>query len=97
MIISTTTMFVILMVVIVATNSYQGQAKILEIFTAIIFSTLKCAILIKEIVATIQELVMAFVMTQTITDFAVLMEETAALETRILVNVLLANALKRLM
>ena len=93
MIISTTTMFVILMVVIVATNSIQ----ILEIFAAIIFTTLKCAILIKEIVATIQELVMAFVMTTTITDFAVLMEETAALETRILVNVLLANALKCLM
>ena len=93
MIISTTTMFVILMVVIVATNSIQ----ILEIFTAIIFTTLKCAILIKEIVATIQELVMAFVMTTTITDFAVLMEEIAVLETRILVNVLLANALKCLM
>ena len=94
---SITIMFVILMVVIVATNSYQGQAKILEIFTAIIFSTLKCAILIKEIVATIQELVMAFVMTLTITDSAVLMEEIAALETRILVNALFAIVLKYLM
>ena len=92
MIISTTNMFVILMVVIVATNSFQ--AKILEILVALIFTTLKCAILIREIVVTIQELVMAFVMTPTITDSATLMEGIAALATRILVNVLLANALK---
>ena len=95
MIISTTTMFVILMVVIVATNNFQ--AKILEILVALIFTTLKCAILIKEIVVTIQELVMGFVMTLTITDSAVLMEEIVALGTRILVDVLLANALKCLM
>ena len=95
MIISTTNMFVILMVVIVATNNFQ--AKILEILVALIFTTLKCAILIKEIVVTIQELVMGFVMTLTITDSAVLMEEIVALGTRILVDVLLANALKCLM
>ena len=95
MMISTTNMFVILMVVIVATNSFQ--AKILEILVALIFTTLKCAILIKEIVVTIQELVMGFVMTLTITDSAVLMEEIVALGTRILVDVLLANALKCLM
>ena len=95
MIISTTNMFVILMVVIVATNSFQ--AKILEILVALIFTTLKCATLIKEIVVTIQELVMAFVMKLTITDSAVLMEEIVALGTRILVDVLLANALKCLM
>ena len=95
MIISTTNMFVILMVVIVATNNFQ--AKILEILVALIFTTLKCATLIKEIVVTIQELVMAFVMKLTITDSAVLMEEIVALGTRILVDVLLANALKCLM
>ena len=95
MMISTTNMFVILMVVIVATNNFQ--AKILEILVALIFTTLKCAILIKEIVVTIQELVMGFVMTLTITDSAVLMEEIVALGTRILVDVLLANALKCLM
>ena len=95
MINSTTTMFVILMVVTVVTNNLQS--KILEILVALIFTTLKCATLTMGIAVTIQELVMAFVMTRIITDSAVLMEEIAALEKRILVNVLLANALKCLM
>ena len=44
------------------------------------FITLKCAIMTKGIVVTPLELLMGYVMTQTIIEFAIMMEETAALD-----------------
>ena len=70
-----TIMFVILMVVIVAIEIPR-----LEMVSAATFITLKCAIMTKGIVVTVLELLMGYVMTQTITDFAIMMEETAALD-----------------
>ena len=90
MIMSTITMFVNLMVAIVA-------LKVIIIITTLpmiiahIFTTLKCAIMTKKTVATTQELLMVFVMTSTTIDFVILMEEIAALETRIQAVALSAN------
>ena len=76
---SITIMFVILMVVIAAINIHISLV-LLEIISAASFITLKCAIMTKGIVATPLELLMGYVMTQTITEFATMMEETAALD-----------------
>ena len=87
-----TIMFVILMVVIVAIEIPR-----LEMVSAATFITLKCAIMTKGIVVTVLELLMGYVMTQTITDFAIMMEETAALDTRTLIAALCVFALMSLM
>ena len=76
---SITIMFVILMVVIVAT-CMNIIIILLEMMYAASFITLKCAIMTKGIVVTPLELLMGYVMTQTITEFAIMMEETAALD-----------------
>ena len=73
---SITIMFVILMVVIAAIC----PSLLLEMMFAISFITLKCAIMTKGIVVTALELLMGYVMTQTITGFAIMMEVTAALD-----------------
>ena len=72
-------MFVILMVVIAAMKIHLMLLK-LEMVNVITFITLKCAIMTKGIVAPTLELLMGYVMTQTITGFAIMMEETAALD-----------------
>ena len=72
---SITIMFVILMVVIAAIRIH-----ILEMISAVSFITLKCVIMTKGIVVTALELLMGSVMTQTIIEFAIMMEETAALD-----------------
>ena len=71
-------MFVILMVVIAAME-FIGM-KLWEMVSAATFITLKCAILTKVIVVTPLELLMGYVMTQTIIEFAIMTEETAALD-----------------
>ena len=95
-----------MMVVIVATHTMMTIRVIILRITAIIllvmenaatFITLKCAILTKGIVVTTLELLMGSVMTQTITEFAIMMEETAALDLRILIAALCATALMSLM
>ena len=77
-----TIMFVILMVVIAAINIpiLHSSLTSLEMPGVLTFITLKCAIMTKGIVVTTQELLMGSVMTQTITEFATMMEETAALD-----------------
>ena len=75
---SITIMFVILMVVIAAIKNQRGI--LLEMISAASFITLKCAIMTKGSVVTALELLMGYVMTQTITEFAIMMEETAALD-----------------
>ena len=69
----------------------------LEMPGVLTFITLKCAIMTKGIVVTTQELLMGSVMTQTITEFATMMEETAALDLRILTDALCVFALVSLM
>ena len=91
-----TIMFVILMVVIAAIYIYLTLI-LLEIISAASFITLKCAIMTKRIVVTTIELLMGSVMTQTITEFAIMMEETAALDLRILTDALCVTALMSLM
>ena len=76
---SITIMFVILMVVIVAT-CMNIIIILLEMMYAASFITLKCAIMTKGIVVTTLELLMESVMTETIIDSVNLMEETAALD-----------------
>ena len=75
-IMSITIMLVILMVVIAAILIH-GLEMIDASFTII---TLKCAIMTKGIVVTAIELLTGSVMTQTITEFVIMMEETAALD-----------------
>ena len=77
-----TIMFVILMVVIAAINIpiLHSSLTSLEMPGVLTFITLKCAIMTKGIVVTTQELLMGSVMTQTITEFAIMMEETVALD-----------------
>ena len=53
---------------------------VLEMLNALSFITLKSAILTKGTVATTLEYLMGSVMTPTTTEFAVMMEETVALE-----------------
>ena len=91
---SITIMFVILMVVIAA---IKFGIIMLEIIDAASFITLKCAIMTKGIVVTTLEFLMGSVMTQTITEFAIMMEETAALDLRILTDALCVFALMSLM
>ena len=88
---SITIMFVILMVVIVAMNIMMFI--VLEMLNVLSFTTLKCAIMTKGIVVTPLELLMGYVMTQTITEFAIMMEETAALDRRTLVAALCVTVL----
>ena len=76
---SITIMFVILMVVIAAIKIHI-YLVLLEIISAASFITLKCAIMTKGIVVTAIELLTGSVMTQTITEFVIMMEETAALD-----------------
>ena len=47
---------------------------------ALLYTTLKCATMIMEIVVITRELEMEFVITPTIMEFATMMEEIAALE-----------------
>ena len=75
---SITIMFVILMVVIVAMKFLMFI--MLEMLNVLFFTTLKCVTMTKGIVVTPLELLMGYVMTQTITEFAIMMEETAALD-----------------
>ena len=96
-ILTTITMFVTLMEVIVAIKLGDLMEIGLEMVVVLTFTTLKCAIMTKGIVVTTQELLMGYVMTQTITEFAIMMEETAALELRILIAALCVTALMSLM
>ena len=92
---SITIMFVILMVVIVAISMMYLWTWInillLEMANAVTFITLKCAILTKGTVVTTLEKLMGSAMTSTTTEFAIMMEETAALEKRTQLVVLNAN------
>ena len=84
---SITIMFVILMVVIAATYMNIHPQILIhmclivsEMISAASFITLKCAIMTKGIVVTPLKLLMGYVMTQTITEFVIMMEEIAALD-----------------
>ena len=65
----------------------------LEMVNALLSTILKCVIMIMEIVATTPELLMEFVITPTIMEFATMMEGIAALEMWTLVDALHVNAL----
>ena len=73
-IMSITIMLVILMVVIAAI--WIHGLEMIDAMSTIII--LKCAIMTKGIVVTAIELLTGSVMTQTITEFVIMMEETAA-------------------
>ena len=97
---SITIMFVILMVVIAVMKVHIYiiiGSMLLEMISAATFITLKCVIMTKGIVVTAIELLTGSVMTLTITEFAIMMGEIAALEIRIQHVVLSANVLKSLM
>ena len=94
---SITIMFVILMVVIAVMKIHGLIRILLEMVSAATFITLKCAIMTKGIVVTAIELLTGSVMTQTITEFVIMMEEIAALEILIQVVVLSVHASKSLM
>ena len=83
------------MEVIAVMNIIHIAILMLLAMESVLFSTMKkCVILMEEIAVTIQQLVMEFVMITITTDFVIMMEETVALETKILLDVHSANVLK---